>query len=76
MGMAEPRVVIIGAGMSVYSPGPEIRAYLERVATRFGVRERVVFGTEVLSARFADGDGRWHVTTSAGTTDVADFRIH
>jgi cation diffusion facilitator CzcD-associated flavoprotein CzcO len=32
---------------------PEIRAYLERVADRFGLRDRIRFGAEVTAARWA-----------------------
>jgi cation diffusion facilitator CzcD-associated flavoprotein CzcO len=50
-----------------YSPGPEIRAYVEGVARRFGVLDRVRTGVEVKSARW-DGEerGRWLLETSAG----------
>lgn len=49
-----------------YAPGPEIQAYLERVAEPFDVR----VNTDVHAARFADG--RWTLQTSTGehTADV------
>ncbi|MDA0160963.1 NAD(P)/FAD-dependent oxidoreductase [Solirubrobacter ginsenosidimutans] len=51
-----------------YAPQPEIQAYVEDVARRFGVRART--STEVSSAVW-DG-GRWVLSTSAGpfTADV------
>jgi len=49
-----------------FSPGPEIRAYIEGVARRFGVLERVRTRTEVKSARWDEGLGRWQLETSAG----------
>ncbi|MBA8949807.1 flavin-containing monooxygenase [Actinomadura namibiensis] len=55
-----------------YSPGPEIRDYLERVADARGVRRHIVFGTEVTAAEHSGG--RWRVTTTRGT-DEADFLI-
>jgi cation diffusion facilitator CzcD-associated flavoprotein CzcO len=47
-----------------YSPQPEIQAYLEDVARRHGVLERVRTGTEVTRASW-DG-GRWVLETSGG----------
>ena len=52
-----------------YSEQPEIQAYLQATADRFGVREHCVFGADVTSARWDDEARRWHVTTTAG-----DFR--
>jgi cation diffusion facilitator CzcD-associated flavoprotein CzcO len=49
-----------------FSPGPEIRAYVEGVARRFGVLDRVRTGTEVKSARWDGGRGRWQLDTSMG----------
>jgi cation diffusion facilitator CzcD-associated flavoprotein CzcO len=49
-----------------YSPGPEIRAYIEGVARRFGVLERIHTGVEVKSARWEEERGRWVLETSAG----------
>jgi len=49
-----------------YSEQPEIQAYLQGVADRFGVREHCVFGADVAAARWDDGARRWHVRTSAG----------
>lgn len=56
-----------------YAPGPEIQAYFTDVATRFGVTERIRFGREVVRCTFADG--RWHLATRDGATDVADVVI-
>jgi len=47
-----------------YAPQAEIQAYLEDVARRHGVLDRVRTGTEVTAARW--DDGRWHLETSAG----------
>jgi cation diffusion facilitator CzcD-associated flavoprotein CzcO len=49
-----------------FSPGPEIRAYVEGVARRFGVLEKVRTGTEVKGARWDEERGRWQLETSAG----------
>jgi cation diffusion facilitator CzcD-associated flavoprotein CzcO len=47
-----------------YAPQAEIQAYLEEVARRHGVLERVRTGTEVTAARW--DNGRWHLETTAG----------
>jgi cation diffusion facilitator CzcD-associated flavoprotein CzcO len=49
-----------------YAPQAEIQAYLEGVARRFGVLEKVRTGTEVTGAAWDEGRGRWRVETSAG----------
>jgi cation diffusion facilitator CzcD-associated flavoprotein CzcO len=56
-----------------FAPGPEIRAYFERVAKEYDVVRRVRFGEEVTRAEFVEG--RWHLTTATGTTDVVDVVI-
>jgi cation diffusion facilitator CzcD-associated flavoprotein CzcO/acetyl esterase/lipase len=50
-----------------YSPQPEIRAYLERVAERFGVLPHVRFGHDVTEAAWDDGAARWTIETNGGT---------
>ena len=47
-----------------YAPQAEIQAYLEDVAQRYGVLDRVRTSTDVKGARW-DGT-RWHLETSAG----------
>jgi len=49
-----------------FAQQPEIRAYLEGVARRFGVLDKIRTGTEVQSARWQEERGRWLLETSAG----------
>ncbi|MFM7224435.1 MAG: flavin-containing monooxygenase [Actinomycetota bacterium] len=56
-----------------FSPGPEIRAYFERVAAEYGVDRRTRFGTEVVACDRVEG--RWHLTTAAGEHDEFDVVI-
>lgn len=49
-----------------YAPQAEIQAYLEGVARRFGVLERIRTGTEVTGAAWDEGRGRWRLETGAG----------
>ena len=55
-----------------YSGQPEIRAYLEDVADRPGLRSRLHFDTPVTGAVWQEADARWLVTTERGqlTADV------
>ncbi|MDV6012520.1 NAD(P)/FAD-dependent oxidoreductase [Haloechinothrix sp. LS1_15] len=56
-----------------FSPGEEIQRYFSGVADRYGLRGRIRFGTEVVSAEFA-GD-RWHIRTSTGEESTVDFLV-
>ena len=49
-----------------YAPGAEIQAYMEDVARRHGVLDRVRLRTEVLSASFDEARRRWTLETTAG----------
>jgi cation diffusion facilitator CzcD-associated flavoprotein CzcO len=53
-----------------YAPQGEIQAYLEDVARRHGVLERVRTSTEVTGARWEDEQRRWVVETSGGTHEA------
>jgi len=69
-GEADYDVIVVGAGMQWYwterfAAQPEILAYLDFVADRFGVKQRFVFGTWVTSASDRHrgrraGNPRWH----------------
>jgi cation diffusion facilitator CzcD-associated flavoprotein CzcO len=56
-----------------YAPGPEIQAYIKKVADGRGLRKYIRFNEEIVEARF-DG-GRWHIKTAKGETDVADVFV-
>jgi cation diffusion facilitator CzcD-associated flavoprotein CzcO len=49
-----------------FAAAPEIRAYMEDCADRFGVRPHLRLGTGIRSARFDATSGRWTITTEAG----------
>jgi cation diffusion facilitator CzcD-associated flavoprotein CzcO len=56
-----------------YSPGPEIQAYLERVAREHDIERRVRFGDEVTCCEYSNG--RWRITTASGHQDEVDVVI-
>jgi cation diffusion facilitator CzcD-associated flavoprotein CzcO len=49
-----------------FAPQPEIKAYLEDVARRHGVLDRIRTNTEVTQARWDAERGKWLLDTSAG----------
>jgi cation diffusion facilitator CzcD-associated flavoprotein CzcO len=53
-----------------YAPGPEIQAYIEDVARRHGVLDRVRLRTEVERATFDDDRRRWRLETSGGAHEA------
>lgn len=56
-----------------YAPGPEIRAYFEKVVDDFGVREFIHTNSEVTRCEWRDG--KWHVEIADGRKDWADVVI-
>jgi cation diffusion facilitator CzcD-associated flavoprotein CzcO len=49
-----------------YSPQPEIRAYLQRLAREHDLYRSIRLGTTVTAAAWDDGAGRWTLQTSGG----------
>src|SRR4051812_29628591 len=58
-----------------FSPGPEIRAYVEDIARRHGVLEKVRMGAEVERAAWDDAAGRWCVDLVDGGRYEADVVV-
>jgi cation diffusion facilitator CzcD-associated flavoprotein CzcO len=56
-----------------YAPAEEIQAYIKKVARDRRLLKYVRFHQEIVAARFANG--RWHLATAAGATDVADVFV-
>jgi 4-hydroxyacetophenone monooxygenase len=46
-----------------FSPRSEIQEYIERFSDDFGIRDKVRFETELVSARWDEGNLRWMLTT-------------
>jgi len=51
--------------------GPEIYAYFEGVAQKYGVTEQIQFNEEIVSCVY--GDGLWTVETKSGIVDQAEY---
>jgi cation diffusion facilitator CzcD-associated flavoprotein CzcO len=58
-----------------YAPQAEIKRYLEGCVKRFRLEPHLRLGTEVESATFDAGTGRWTVTTEAGDTHEFDVLV-
>jgi cation diffusion facilitator CzcD-associated flavoprotein CzcO len=54
-----------------YGPQAEIRAYLDHVADRHGIRPHIRFGHEVASAQFDEAAGQWQLRFTDGSTHRA-----
>jgi cation diffusion facilitator CzcD-associated flavoprotein CzcO len=58
-----------------YAGQAEILRYIERSVDHFGVRERIVLGTEIVSARFDDAALQWRLEARDGRTFTADVLV-
>lgn len=58
-----------------YAEQPEILSYLEHCAERFGITDRIRYGTEIAGARFDDRARVWCLTTRAGEAITADVVV-
>ena len=59
----------------MFSPQPEIRAYLEHCAEKYDVKRHIRFGTEMAGATFDEASATWHLRTSTGETIEADVVV-
>jgi cation diffusion facilitator CzcD-associated flavoprotein CzcO len=50
----------------MFAPQPEIRAYMERTADKYRVREHIRFGARVESMEYDDDARRWNVALADG----------
>ncbi|GAA2154844.1 flavin-containing monooxygenase [Actinomadura napierensis] len=53
-----------------FPPQPEILDYLRHCARKYGVLDRIRFGTEVTEARFDEGAALWRVSTTSGELEA------
>jgi cation diffusion facilitator CzcD-associated flavoprotein CzcO len=58
-----------------YATQPEILAYLESCADRFGITPHVRTGTAIDRAEWDDATQQWRLTSAAGETFVADVLV-
>lgn len=60
-----------------FAEQPELFAYFNDFMDKYGLRERIRFGTEVVEARYDEARGIWAVTTrdKAGNTETVDANV-
>ncbi|WBB61261.1 NAD(P)/FAD-dependent oxidoreductase [Streptomyces sp. WMMC500] len=58
-----------------FSPQPDLEAYANHVADRFGLRERIRFGTRVNRLGFDAQTSRWHLAAEDGFAATAKYVI-
>ena len=59
-----------------YAPQPEIRAYLDRVVAKHGLRERTTFGFDVRRAVWDDPSATWTLTAADGREVTSDVLVN
>jgi cation diffusion facilitator CzcD-associated flavoprotein CzcO len=57
----------------MFSGGPEIQDYFERVAREHGIEDSIRFGEEIVRCELVDG--RWQLETASGLRDEVDVVI-
>jgi len=55
----------------MFAPQPEIKAYLQHVAHKYGLIPHTRFNQEVQQVRFDESIKRWRITTKGGVTYIA-----
>ena len=58
-----------------FAAAPEIRAYMEGVAVRYGVQPHIRLGQAVRDARFDAANGLWRITTAQGQVFESRFFV-
>jgi cation diffusion facilitator CzcD-associated flavoprotein CzcO len=58
-----------------YAGQPEILAYMDRVATKYGLRPHLQLNTEIVRAVWNEDRAQWHLTTGDGREHIADAVI-
>jgi len=58
-----------------YAGQPEILAYMDRVATKYGLRPHLKLNTKVTAARWSDETAAWRLATDSGEEIVVDVLV-
>ena len=59
----------------MFAPQPEIKAYLEHCAQKYGVLPHLRFDTEIRSARWNEDEGLWLITDADGVEHTANVLV-
>jgi cation diffusion facilitator CzcD-associated flavoprotein CzcO len=60
----------------VYAPGTELKRYAEHCVRKYGIGDRIRFGTRITGMTFDEGDDVWRLDTREGDTITARFVIN
>jgi cation diffusion facilitator CzcD-associated flavoprotein CzcO len=60
----------------VYAPGDELKHYADHCVNKYGVRDRIRFGTRITGARFDEQADIWRLETRDGDTLSARFVVN
>jgi cation diffusion facilitator CzcD-associated flavoprotein CzcO len=65
-----------GEWSRVYAPGEELKHYAEHCVDKYGVRDRIRFGTRVTDATFDEQADVWRLSTTDGDPITARFVVN
>jgi cation diffusion facilitator CzcD-associated flavoprotein CzcO len=60
----------------VYAPGVELKHYAEHCVDKYGVRDRIRFGTRITGAAFDEREDVWRLQTHDGETITTRFVVN
>ncbi len=64
-----------GSWSKVWSSQPEIERYLQDVADKRGVTQKIHFGQKLVSGYWSESESRWHLRTESGREYIAQFVV-
>ncbi|WP_081622365.1 flavin-containing monooxygenase [Jongsikchunia kroppenstedtii] len=64
-----------GDWSKVWSSQPEIEGYLQDVADKRGVTQKIHFGQKVVSGYWSESESRWHLNTDSGREYIARYVV-
>lgn len=59
----------------MFAPQPEIRAYLEKCAEKYGVLPHIQLNTEIRTLKWDEAQSLWHIEDAHGNQSTADVVI-
>ena len=59
----------------MFAPQPEIKAYLQHCASKYGLLPHIRYNAELVRAEYDEKNAQWTVTTRAGETYRADVLV-
>jgi cation diffusion facilitator CzcD-associated flavoprotein CzcO len=60
----------------VYAPGSELKGYADHCVDKYGVRDRIRFGTRITGATFDEDRDLWHLQTRDGDAITARYLVN